>query len=51
MTFRTQPSQPFQPSPALRAAIGERLLIADGAMGSMLQGCPITLDEASNFST
>jgi hypothetical protein len=24
---------------ALRAAIGERLLVADGAMGSMLQGC------------
>jgi len=31
--------------PALRAAIGERLLIADGAMGSMLQGCPTTLDD------
>ena len=30
---------------ALRAAIGERLLVADGAMGSMLQGCPTTLDD------
>src|SRR5260370_36012804 len=30
--------------PALRAAIGKRLLVADGAMGTMLQGCPITLD-------
>jgi hypothetical protein len=39
MTFGTPPS------PALRAAIGERLLIADGAMGSMLQGCPVTLDD------
>jgi 5-methyltetrahydrofolate--homocysteine methyltransferase len=39
MTFDTRP-----PS-ALRAAIGERLLIADGAMGSMLQGCPTTLDD------
>src|SRR5258708_14034030 len=31
--------------PALRAAIGKRLLVADGAMGTMLQGCPITLDD------
>jgi 5-methyltetrahydrofolate--homocysteine methyltransferase len=31
----------------LRAAIAERLLVADGAMGSMLQGCPITLDDFS----
>src|SRR5260221_14248867 len=30
---------------ALRAAIGERLLVADGAMGSMLQGCLTTLDD------
>jgi 5-methyltetrahydrofolate--homocysteine methyltransferase len=33
------------PRPGLRAAIGERLLIADGAMGSMLQSCPTTLDD------
>jgi hypothetical protein len=31
--------------PALRAAIAERLLVADGAMGSMLQGCPVTVDD------
>jgi methionine synthase I (cobalamin-dependent) len=30
---------------ALKAAIGERLLVADGAMGSMLQGGPTTLDD------
>src|SRR3981081_1757909 len=30
---------------ALRAAIGERLLVADGAMGSLLPGCPTTLDD------
>src|SRR5258708_14055708 len=35
----------FQRRAALRAAIGERLLVADGAMGSMLQGCPTTLDD------
>src|SRR5580658_2351890 len=46
MTFDTQPARAAGPAPsALRAAIGERLLIADGAMGSMLQGCPITLDD------
>ena len=31
--------------PALRAVIGQRMLIADGAMGSMLQGSPATLDD------
>jgi len=31
--------------PTLRASIGRRLLIADGAMGSMLQGIPTTLDD------
>ena len=60
MTFDTQPpdTQPpgTQPPSArqsgpggsgqsLRAALGERLLIADGAMGSMLQGSPVTLDD------
>src|SRR5258706_3978398 len=61
MTFDNQPltfdNQPLRPEPAdrgaaavrrgqaLRAAIGERLLVADGAMGSMLQGCPTTLDD------
>ena len=34
---------------ALRAAIAERLLIADGAMGSMLQGCPTTLDDFAGY--
>jgi 5-methyltetrahydrofolate--homocysteine methyltransferase len=37
------------PQAALRAAIGERLLIADGAMGSMLQGCPTTLDDFAGY--
>jgi 5-methyltetrahydrofolate--homocysteine methyltransferase len=50
MTFDNQPPRAQEaaatyPRPALRAAIGKRLLIADGAMGSMLQGCPITLDD------
>jgi 5-methyltetrahydrofolate--homocysteine methyltransferase len=31
--------------PELRAVIGQRMLIADGAMGSMLQGSPATLDD------
>jgi 5-methyltetrahydrofolate--homocysteine methyltransferase len=31
--------------PTLRASIGRRLLVADGAMGSMLQGIPTTLDD------
>ena len=30
---------------ALRAALGERVVIADGAMGSMLQGSAVTLDD------
>ena len=30
---------------ALRAALGERVVIADGAMGSMLQGSAATLDD------
>jgi 5-methyltetrahydrofolate--homocysteine methyltransferase len=34
-----------RPRPSLRAAIGDRLLVADGAMGSMLQGSPTTLDD------
>jgi len=33
-----------QPGP-LRAALAERVVIADGAMGSMLQGSPATLDD------
>ena len=32
-------------APGLRAVIGRRMLIADGAMGSMLQGSPATLDD------
>ncbi len=31
--------------PALRAVLGHQLLIADGAMGSMLQGSPVRLDD------
>ncbi len=54
MTFDNQPLRPepadrdaaaVRRGQALRAAIGERLLVADGAMGSMLQGCPTTLDD------
>ena len=30
---------------ALRAALGERVVIADGAMGSMLQGSAATIDD------
>jgi 5-methyltetrahydrofolate--homocysteine methyltransferase len=46
MTFGTQPPGAADLAPSvLRAAIGERLLIADGAMGSMLQGCPLKLDD------
>jgi 5-methyltetrahydrofolate--homocysteine methyltransferase len=41
MTTDTSPSRPR----TLRAALAERLVIADGAMGSMLQGCPTTLDD------
>ena len=35
--------------PSLRAAIGDRLLVADGAMGSMLQGSPATLDDFAGY--
>ncbi|MGH3398988.1 MAG: methionine synthase [Streptosporangiaceae bacterium] len=34
-----------QPRPSLRAALSERVVLADGAMGSMLQGIPLTLDD------
>src|SRR5712692_5641602 len=33
------------PLPQLRAALGRRVVIADGAMGSMLQGSAATLDD------
>ena len=29
----------------MRAALGERVVIADGAMGSMLQGSAVTIDD------
>jgi 5-methyltetrahydrofolate--homocysteine methyltransferase len=45
MTADTSPSQPR----TLRAALAERLVIADGAMGSMLQGCPTTLDDFAGY--
>ena len=32
-------------SRSLRAALAERLVIADGAMGSMLQSSPVSLDD------
>ena len=37
--------QPQTPRPSLRAAMAERVIIADGAMGSMLQGSDATLDD------
>src|ERR1700748_758338 len=39
------PSEPLPPPSSLRAALAERVVIADGAMGSMLQGCPLTLED------
>jgi 5-methyltetrahydrofolate--homocysteine methyltransferase len=50
MTSDTQPPRAGEApaarrGPSLRAAIAERLVIADGAMGSMLQGSPTTLDD------
>ncbi len=41
----TGPDRGPAPQPALRQALGRRVLIADGAMGSMLQGSPATLDD------
>src|ERR1700729_241965 len=50
MTFDNQPpgaeetaADPNRPS--RRGEIARRLVIADGAMGSMLQGCPVSLDD------
>jgi 5-methyltetrahydrofolate--homocysteine methyltransferase len=34
-----------QPGPSLREALGERVIVADGAMGSMLQGSAVSLDD------
>ncbi|HEU5418045.1 MAG TPA: methionine synthase [Streptosporangiaceae bacterium] len=47
---RTAPGSRQQQTPktarsSLRAALAERVVIADGAMGSMLQGCPVTLED------
>src|SRR5260370_40921138 len=39
------PDPPRQPRQALRAALAERVVIADGAMGSVLQGSAATLDD------
>jgi 5-methyltetrahydrofolate--homocysteine methyltransferase len=38
---RTMPGE----RPSLRAALADRLIIADGAMGSMLQASPVSLDD------
>jgi 5-methyltetrahydrofolate--homocysteine methyltransferase len=38
-----------QPRPQLRAALGQRVVIADGAMGSMLQASPATLDDFAGY--
>ena len=36
---------PLPPAPSLRAALRERVVVADGAMGVMLQGSAVTLDD------
>jgi len=41
----TSPDETPQPRPSLRAALAERVVIADGAMGSMLQGAAVTLED------
>src|SRR6266704_428163 len=46
---RAQEATSGRPRPTLRAAIGDRLLVADGAMGSMLQGIPTTLDDFAGY--
>jgi 5-methyltetrahydrofolate--homocysteine methyltransferase len=38
-------SRTADPQQSLRSALAERVVIADGAMGSMLQGSPATLDD------
>jgi 5-methyltetrahydrofolate--homocysteine methyltransferase len=38
-------SRTADPQQTLRTALAERVVIADGAMGSMLQGSPATLDD------
>jgi 5-methyltetrahydrofolate--homocysteine methyltransferase len=38
-------SRTLDPQQKLRTALAERVVIADGAMGSMLQGSPATLDD------
>jgi len=40
-----QSPPPRAPRPSLRAALAERVIVADGAMGSMLQGSPLSLDD------
>jgi 5-methyltetrahydrofolate--homocysteine methyltransferase len=40
------PARSFEPSqPLLRTALAERVVVADGAMGVMLQGCPLSLED------
>ena len=46
MSQTVPPSGPASsPLRALRAALAERVIVADGAMGTMLQGSPLTLDD------
>jgi 5-methyltetrahydrofolate--homocysteine methyltransferase len=40
-----QPHTVSPDRPSLRAALAERVVVADGAMGSMLQGAPVTLED------
>ena len=52
MPLATQPpGSPPSAAAALRAALGERVVIADGAMGSMPQGSAAALDDFAGHGT
>src|ERR1017187_8334374 len=42
---QSPPSATEPARPSLRAALAERVIVADGAMGSMLQGSPVSLED------
>jgi len=44
-----QPPTAMSARPSLRAALTDRVVVADGAMGSMLQGCPVTLEDFEGY--
>jgi 5-methyltetrahydrofolate--homocysteine methyltransferase len=45
MSRSAQPPAQPSPFPSLRAALAERVIVADGAMGTMLQASQLTLDD------